>query len=268
MKRWKIALWNFSQWLMVITYLVVALSFASNKAEMAVCSSIDINIADSLNNAFVTKSDVLKTLEREHSNFIGIPLSMINTHILEQQIKAMQAVKGAEVYKTAEGKLAINIEQRKPIVRIINRQGQSYYIDVEGRTLPLSSKFTSHVLIINGNITEPFNIEPNIEVLKWTGKNITNESPLICQLYDFAKFIVNDPFWRAQITQIYVDNPNSIELIPRVGPHTVILGNLDEYRTKLAKLKLFYERALPEEGWNKYKEINLKFKNQIVCTKR
>lgn len=268
MKGWKKALWNFTKWVFVITYLVVTLSFSRKKSDDVVCSSININITDSLTNAFVTKADVMKTVEREFSNLIGIPLSMINTHQVEQHLSTMQAVKRAEAYKTIEGSLQIDIEQRKPIVRIINKSGNSYYIDVEGKTLPLSSKFTSHVLIINGNISEPYKVEPNVKVMDWSGGKVTTESPLVCQLYDFAKYINNDSFWRAQITQVYVDNPNSIELIPRVGPHTILLGNLDDYQTKLAKLKLFYEKALPQEGWNRYKEINLKYKNQIVCTKR
>ncbi|MDD3567699.1 MAG: hypothetical protein PHT92_04790 [Bacteroidales bacterium] len=268
MKRWKAALWNFIKWMLLGTYLIVALSFVNNKSGMVTCTEININIADSLSNAFVTKADVLKTIEREHSNLIGIPLSMINTYEIEQQLRSMQAVKNAEVYKTLNGNISIDIEQRKPIVRIINGQGQSYYIDVEGKTLPLSSKFTSHVLVVNGNISEPFKVEPNIDITKWDREGKGSESPLIARLFNFARFVTNDPFWRAQITQIYVDSPHNIELIPRVGPHTVILGSLDDYETKLAKLKLFYERALPEEGWNKYKEINLKYKNQIVCTKR
>ena len=268
MKLWKSALWNFTKWLLVGVYLVASLAFARSKSNLVTCSSIHISIADSLRNAFVTKADVFKVIEREHSNLIGLQLTMINTHTVEQQLATMQAVKQAEVFKTIDGALTVVIQQRKPIMRIINRYGQSYYIDTDGQILPLSNKFTSHVLVVNGNITEPFEIEPNVDVMKWAGKEVNESSPLICKLYNFARFLTNDPFWRAQITQVYVDSPNNIELIPRVGPHTIIMGNLNDYETKLAKLKLFYQRALPEEGWNKYKLINLKYRNQVVCTKR
>jgi cell division protein FtsQ len=253
---------------MAITYLVIALGFVDNKASMVTCSKIRIEIADSLENSFITKRDVLRSIEKQKSNLIGVQLKAINTHEIEQQLASMQAVKNIEVYKTIDGRLNVSVKQRKPIMRIINDQGQSYYIDNSGQIFPLSSKYTSHVIIVNGNIDEPFEINPNTQVMNWAGDEIEKNSPLICKLYDFAKFIVNDSFWRAQITQIYVDDPNNIELIPRVGPHTILLGNLDDYELKLAKLKLFYKTALPEEGWNKYKQINLKYSNQIVCTKR
>jgi cell division protein FtsQ len=38
-------------------------------------------------------------------------------------------------------------------------------------------------------------------------------------------------------------------------------------REKFEKLKIFYREAIPYEGWDKYEEINLKFKRQIVCKK-
>ncbi|HPD95525.1 MAG TPA: cell division protein FtsQ, partial [Tenuifilaceae bacterium] len=69
-------------------------------------------------------------------------------------------------------------------------------------------------------------------------------------------------------SQLYVNNSNNIELVPTVGPHIVLLGNLVNFKNKLAKLELLYKKALPVEGWNKYSVINLKYSNQIVCTKR
>lgn len=266
MKLWKSALWNLTKWLLVLAYLIMSLNFVGKRSDRVTCKSISINIADSLSNAFITQEEVLKTIERKHANLIGIPLSMINTHAIEQQIGSMQAVKRAEAFKTNNGELSINIEQRKPIMRIINRYGKSYYIDIEGRILPLSKNFTSHVLIINGNITEPFEVKPDIDIMSC--KKEAEEDPFICQLYNFAKHITNHPFWSAQITQIYVDNELNLELIPRIGPHTIIFGNLSNYEKKLLKLKHFYLKALPEEGWNKYTHINLKYSNQVVCTKR
>ena len=53
-----------------------------------------------------------------------------------------------------------------------------------------------------------------------------------------------------------------------MGNHRIMLGTLNEFEEKLANLKLFYEQAIPKVGWEKYSMINLKYKNQIVCTKK
>jgi len=266
--RYKKAIIGLTKWMLTIAYLVVALSFVSKREQQLTCKGINIEISDSLTNAFVTKADVLKDIEKHHSNLIGIPIKMINTLAIEQSLANMQAVSSVNAYKTSSGLLNVSIEQRKPMVRIINRRGNSYYIDHEGQILPLSSKYTSHVLIVNGNIVEPYKVNSKVRVTDWVSKNKNEPQPLACRLFDFAKFINNDKFWEAQISQVYVVDQNNIELIPRVGPHTILLGSLEGYEQKMEKLKLFYEQALTEEGWNKYKQINLKYRNQIVCTKR
>jgi cell division protein FtsQ len=53
-----------------------------------------------------------------------------------------------------------------------------------------------------------------------------------------------------------------------VGNHQILLGSLDDFEKKLKHLRLFYEQVIPKMGWEKYSVINLKYRNQIVCTKK
>lgn len=87
-------------------------------------------------------------------------------------------------------------------------------------------------------------------------------------LYNFVLFLQKDRFWNDQIVQIYVNADHDVELVPLVGNQRILLGSLDDYPEKLEKLRLFYDQAIPKVGWEKYSMINLKYKNQIVCTKR
>jgi cell division protein FtsQ len=87
-------------------------------------------------------------------------------------------------------------------------------------------------------------------------------------LYKFALFLQKHDFWNNQIEQIYVHPDKEVELIPRVGSHRIILGSFEDFKEKMDNLQLFYEQAIPKLGWEKYEVINLKYKNQIVCTKK
>ena len=84
----------------------------------------------------------------------------------------------------------------------------------------------------------------------------------------FALFLQENDFWNNQIEQIYVNPDNEVELIPRVGNHRIVLGSFADFEEKLDNLRLFYEKAIPKVGWEKYSIISLKYKDQIVCTKR
>jgi cell division protein FtsQ len=68
--------------------------------------------------------------------------------------------------------------------------------------------------------------------------------------------------------QIHVLATHEIDLIPRVGDHTVFLGSLRNFRRKLDNLRIFYEQGLNTVGWNKYRRINLDFDGQVIGIKR
>ena len=121
------------------------------------------------------------------------------------------------------------------------------YFHVDGKIMPLSRKYTSRVVVATGNISRKF----------------------ACNgLYPFIMTLRNDEFWDALVEQIVVEKGNEVVLIPKVGNFRIVLGTLDDMNEKLENLRLFLREGIVLKGWNVYKEINLKFKNQIVCVKR
>ena len=76
-----------------------------------------------------------------------------------------------------------------------------------------------------------------------------------------------DKLWNALVEQIVVSG-KEVSLIPKVGNFRIVLGKLENVGKKMENLRLFLEEGIALKGWNVYKEINLKFENQIVCVKR
>lgn len=255
------------KWLTLIVYLVIGLWFVTKRNRELVCNNIKVKVVDSSENAFITSRDIKRIIDVKGKTPIGKPLRSINTLELENRLSTMMSVRDVQIYKTSDGVLSIKVKQRRPLVRIFNYKNQSYYIDEQGLILPLSDRFAAHVLVVNGKITEHFPLKPNQDVMQWD-TSVYKKEPLLRKIYDFAKYVNDNDFWNAQIAQVYVDSVDDIELIPRVGSQVILLGSLDGYEKKLEKLKLFYEKVLPAEGWNKYKMINLKYSKQIICTKR
>ena len=255
-------------WVLLMVYLVGGLNFSTNRADEVICNSVRVVVRDSANYRFVTSAMIKKLMTEAGKMPIGVPITGINTKELEDNISQMVAVRNVQAYKLQNGVLQIDVKQRKPIVRIFNANNQSYYIDVEGRVMPTLSNFSAHVLVVSGNIREPFTPKVNVDVTRWNDSLYNGTEPLVCKILGLARYIERHKFWSSQIEQIYVDGPNDVCLIPTVGPHTIVLGEIDGYEKKLKKLMAFYTEALPYEGWNRYKSINLKYSNQIICTKR
>jgi cell division protein FtsQ len=252
--------------LLVIIYVIVMIGFVSGRKKQVVCNNLQVRVLDSIEHRFVSSKDILQLIGFDQRKFVGGLSVSINTYDLETLIYRHPAVKDARVFKTIGGRLVIEVTQRQPILRVINRNGQSYYIDEDGKAMPWSDRFTARVLVANGYINQQFDFR------KYRELNIQQPDSLkptiLSELYQLAKFIQSDEFWNANIEQVYVNPAGDFELIPRVGAHLIIFGDNERMEEKFENLRAMYEVGLPNAGWNTYETINLKYRNQVVCTKK
>jgi cell division protein FtsQ len=93
------------------------------------------------------------------------------------------------------------------------------------------------------------------------------ESATLKNVLRLTHYIHSNAFWNAQIEQIAVTNENEFQLVPKIGNHIIEFGAAENIEEKFSKLQTFYKEGLNYVGWNNYKTINLKFDNQVVCTK-
>jgi len=229
-------------------YLVFAAFYFQERPKEGLCAGFEVEVqSNSFSDQFVDTKDIGKYVKEKGLDPTGKHLRDINTNAIEEAILSNQLVKKANVFITNNNTIKASIEERKPILRIISNTGENYYIDNEGNKMPLSKRFTAYLPIATGAIKEDF------------AKS---------ELYKFALFLYDNEFWNAQIEQIVVLPNNDIKLIPRVGDHEILLGDLSGYKERLEKLLAFYKNGLNETGWNKYSVINLKFDKQVVCTRR
>jgi cell division protein FtsQ len=254
-------------WIPIFIYLIIISGFISESEENLLCSGIKIKILDSTNVRFITRADILGMLAQGNRKILGSPAELINLRELELYLKSNKAIKNSELYFTEKGRLNIEITQHKPLVRIINSRNEGYYLAEDGYIMPLSDYFSPYVIVVSGYIREPFDIEKTSNIMDVDIKNVNKKEKIIYDIYRLTEYINGDDFWRSQIEQIYVNENYEFELIPRVGPHIIELGDIGYFEEKLDKLLVFYLDGLNKKGWNNYSNINLKFKEQIVCKK-
>ena len=253
--------------LFLLAYMILTYGFINKQENLQVCKKIDINITDQIENHFIEKKDILNMLTDRGADMIGEHFKKINRENLENIIHHHPTIKDVEIYFLNNGSLNIDISQRKPIVRVINSNEESYYIDQSGYLMPLSDNFSAYVLVANGNINEPYHDYFKKNVLA-TPDSTEKFSEKLANIYKLSKFIANDKLWSNQIEQIYFNKKGEIELAPRVGAQIIILGKMDNFKRKFKKLRAVYNNGFKKLGWNKYRIVNLKFKNQVVCTKK
>ena len=256
---------NILFWLAVIAYYFISLGFVVDRRNEQVCTALKITVTDSARSRFITVDDIHQMVENRNNKIVGLLFDSIDIPKIEQRLNEQAPIRKAVIYKTIDGTLHINVEQRTPVVRIINRYGESFYLDEQGDLMKHSNNYCSHVLVANGYI----NLRPeqrNYNVMK--SEVTLGKRNIMLELYDLANYINTDKFWKAQIQQIYINEDGDFELIPLVGSHVIVFGHFNNPDAKFSKLMSFYRNGLNVKGWNTYEVINLKYEGQIVGTRK
>ena len=249
-------------WLPFAVYLVVMPAFITDIAYDTSCKKIEIDISDSLDYSFVTSEGIFSLIHNDGEKILGKLISEIKVKEIESRIRTIRELEKVEVYSTVDGVLHVEADQRDPLLRIMTTYGNSFYVDKHGVIIPYSDSYTPRLLVVSGNIDIPDEYISRGEI------NSAPDDELIKQVYKMAIFLNGDEFWSAQVEQVWVNNRNEFELVPRAGRHIIKFGGQNDMENKFRDIKAFYLEILPVIGWDKYREINLRYKGQIVCKKR
>jgi len=261
---------NISIWVLFIVGVLVLLSFSQSSKNKTVSKEVSITINTEDGNHFMTNKRVNTILTNMGYSFGSNTMSQLDTRKIENKLLGLSCVKSVIVHKNLNGKVAIKIEQRKPIARIFNGNGTSIYIDENGKIMPVSEYYTSRVLVVNGY----FNLKSNQSIAELNENDSLKNSSLLDEIFALASHINKNDFLKAQIEQIYIEKNKEITLIPKVGNQKIIFGKLNnnlsnskEIEEKMDKLILFYTKGINPENLNLYRTINLTYNNQIICKK-
>lgn len=205
----------------------------------------------------ITEQNVLNMLAKSFGSAISqTALSQLEIDRMEKVVEADPFVQDAAVYIDQQNNLQLTIIQRNPVLRIMDANGGNYYLDKEGKKMPVSSNYTARVVVVTGKLP------PH------TPDFLEKRSNLLKDVFQVWQKLEEDAFLKGFIQQLHVSNNGDILMSPLIGDQIIILGSTRHLEDKLERLKVFYKQAVPYEGWRKYKTINLKYNGQIVCNKK
>jgi cell division protein FtsQ len=235
---------------------VIVLTSAIKKQNQLVCRNIQVKIDYDSGLAFLTEAEIKDKIDYLCGGSItGKPLAGIDFRTLEKTVRKNPFVGDAEIFVNQQQGVVVDIVQKRPILRVINNDGVSYYISEKNERIPVSDNFTSHVAIALGNVA--------------MHKDTKRDSAVQAALYKLILFVRKDDFLNALVDQVYVREDGEMEVIPKVGGQTIRFGEVDENMAeKFDRLKIFYNEGLRKVGWDKYRTIDLRYKDQVVCEKK
>jgi cell division protein FtsQ len=254
-------------WVVLTAGLFALLGYTIDEHNDTLCNKLIIQIDYGKSDTLISKKDILAILNQTGNRLTGQSIGYINFEKIEKELGKQPYVAHSEVYSSIDGIVEIDVIQRQPILRIFNQKNESYYLDANGNVLPINPAFSARVLVANGFIPEPYSKKINYSQDSIRRKDSIYYQSILLNLYKVARFIIGNKFLKAQIEQVYVDKTGEFELFPRVGNHIIVFGNADDIEKKFERLIIFYKNGLNKTGWNRYNVINIKYQNQVVCSK-
>lgn len=238
---------------MVLLGLSFLIAFAERKQGGSVCKNISVEINNLNENHFLDEADVLQLVEGSGETIKGIGIDRINLKQIEKKLKYDKHILDAELFGDLKGNLIVNVELRRPIARIVQKDAPDAYIAEDGVIMPVSEKYTSRVVLISGYVKA---------LLESEDLNKTEEGK---QLMEMIEYVNADRFWSAQVAQLDIERDGKINIFPQVTGQRVEFGRAENIETKFKKLMIFYKEILPIRGWTKYERVNLEYEGQVIA---
>lgn len=229
----------------LLVYLIFAFTNFSKKENDSICTDLNISISDSTHAGFITPKEVVKILQQSSQYPVGKQMSQINSLNIETALTKNEFIDSVSCYKSPNGAVNVMVQQRLPLMRVMAQNGEDYFIDVKGNPMNRHG-YVADLVVATGNITKAYAKK---------------------ELVKLGIYLRNNDFWDKQIEQINVLPNQHIELVPRVGNHLIDFGTTSDYTQKFKNLYAFYQKVLPEVGWNKYEVISVEHPSQVVGKK-
>jgi cell division protein FtsQ len=239
----KLFSWANIRLVLMFALVIFLFSFTSKRnEERKLAKSKVIFLNDSV--TFIKHEMVNKLLIENKRDASSIQKDKLDLNKLEKSINSNPMIEKSEVFVTIDGVLKAVVKQKTPIARVFNDEG-SFYIDYQGNIMPLSDEFTARVPIISGEISK---------------ENKGDFDKLL-------RFVYKDDFLKKNIIGIQILPDGSLKMMNRNFDYEIEFGKIVNVKRKFSNYKAFFQKAVLDSSLQNYKKINLRFIQQVVCTK-
>lgn len=233
---------------LLLAYTVVICAWAHKEARQHVCTGIEIHTSSSKGSAMdsVIRHGVSEELKEYPQRIVGTPLHQLKTSAIEKYLSGLNNFESVHCMISSRGKLVIEVVPLIPVMRVFFGDN-SYYINKDGKYITSNAEFFSDVPVVSGQFSKTF---PPRSVL-----------PLV-------NFINHDNAMRDLTGMIIAENAHNLLIVPRVRGHVVNFGDTTRLDEKKRALLLFYRQVMPYKGWEEYDTISVKYRGQVIATRR
>ncbi len=219
------------------------------------CERISVVAHTQNESVMLSQKDVESLLSQAKIEVLGKAVKEVDLGEIITLLKANPYVANVNFVHFAGKKLVIDYTLKQIVLHVFTPSGEHYFVDNEGTVVPFTPKMQDYLMVVNGNIPDKY----------VSGKKASKK---VQEALSLTRKINENDFYQAQFRQIYLNSRGELELTTAVGGQTVLFGNLDNADQKLQNLKTVYEKGLSHKGYNTYAQLDARYKNRIIATRK
>ena len=216
--------------------------WCSRQADTSLCTQVDVVVEDSVSRQYVDAMELEGYLKARGCYALTKAMSEVDCHMIEQALLKHEMIRTASCYKTPFGAVRIRVTQRVPVLCVKTAEG-NYLVDADRRVMPYRSGMKLDVPVFTGAISKCAATE---------------------EYYDFVLWLQDNSYWGERIRDVYVRNPKLVVLSQKDYSAKIVLGKLDGYEDKLARLRSLYKKGFDVLGYPECRELDLRYAGQVV----
>lgn len=232
--------------IILAAYAVGMAIWANAEAKKNSCKGITVAVDGRGVSDSITLGSIRGKLLGYPRKIVGAPLTSINTLEIENYLKSLNNFEDVKCFITTSGYLSVRITPMIPEIRVFDGN-KSYYLNKDGKRIPSNAEFFADVPVVAGRFSK--RLSPALAL------------PVV-------RFVQNDSVLRHLVAMVVVKDADNIMLIPRITGHVVNFGDTMRLGEKRKSLLTAYREIIPSRGWNYYDTISVRFRGQIVASRR
>ena len=230
----------------LVGYLCFALPATASMAREDRFTGCRIEVADSLGSGFVSQLEISQECDNIMQWVTARKRKEVDLNLLESHLRGSDKIEDVNVSLLNNGTILIDVVPMTPVARTLDTS-TSYYINATGKRISADPRYHVDVPVVVGNFTDD---RPSTRLL-----------PLL-------HHIASHPELDALVSTVKQARNGDIIIVPTIRGHVVNFGDTSDVDNKFTRLREFYRQVMPVRGWETYDTIAVKWRGQVVATRR
>lgn len=138
-------------WCAIAAYIIAAGSYSSRKRAEVTVTDVRISLADTSALRVVGTAMVNRWLAEGKFEVKGKPIGEVNTTAIADHLQAHPEVKSAHAWVNLDGVLTVEVNQRRPMMRVRSANGYRFWLTDDNCIIPDRGEFTAYVPVVTGH---------------------------------------------------------------------------------------------------------------------